>query len=118
MVDRILKYLFFDQAVRNSGIAFGINLPNFILIILFIITSLILVPWLIKLWTIGQHLQASLVWLIILGASSNIIDRIKFGFVVDYINLKIWPVFNIADIIIVISVAVLFIYHFRLSSTS
>jgi signal peptidase II len=38
---------------------------------------------------------------IILGAISNMLDRLKFGYVVDYFNLKWFTIFNIADIMIV-----------------
>jgi len=112
IIDRILKYLFFYQIIKdsfflayakNAGIAFGINLPKPFLIIFYFIIALIIIALiirLIKLWTGGKHLAASLIWLVILGAASNIIDRIKFGFVIDYINLYIWPVFNLADMMI------------------
>ena len=112
IIDRILKYLFSHQAIedsffltytKNTGIAFGINFPKDFLIIFYFIIALIilaLIIWLIKLLTGGKYLAASLIWLVILGAGSNIIDRIKFGFVIDYINLHIWPVFNLADMMI------------------
>jgi lipoprotein signal peptidase len=38
------------------------------------------------------------------GAASNLIDRVHHGGIVDFINVKIWPVFNIADAAIVIGV--------------
>ena len=36
------------------------------------------------------------------GAVSNLIDRIRLGHVVDFFDFRIWPVFNIADIAIVL----------------
>ena len=36
------------------------------------------------------------------GAASNLIDRVHLGGIVDFIDVKIWPVFNIADAAIVI----------------
>ena len=36
--------------------------------------------------------------LILGGAVSNLFDRIRFGCVVDFIDFRIWPVFNVADI--------------------
>jgi signal peptidase II len=40
--------------------------------------------------------------LIISGAISNIIDRINYGCVIDFIDPKFWPVFNLADVYITI----------------
>lgn len=39
------------------------------------------------------------------GAVSNLIDRIRLGHVVDFFDFRIWPVFNIADIAIVLGAA-------------
>lgn len=44
------------------------------------------------------------------GALGNLIDRIRLGYVIDFIDLMIWPVFNVADIAITIGVAVLAYY--------
>lgn len=40
--------------------------------------------------------------LIYAGAVSDLIDRFRLGGVVDFINLKIWPSFNLADLLIVV----------------
>jgi signal peptidase II len=40
------------------------------------------------------------------GASSNLIDRLWRGGVVDFIDLKVWPVFNLADVAIVLGVLI------------
>jgi signal peptidase II len=41
---------------------------------------------------------------IISGITGNVIDRIFYGGVIDFINFKFWPIFNIADSLIVIGV--------------
>lgn len=38
------------------------------------------------------------------GAVGNLIDRVRTGLVVDYLDFRVWPVFNIADIAIVVGV--------------
>ena len=50
--------------------------------------------------------------IIIAGAVGNLIDRIRLGYVIDFIDVKFWgiydfPVFNVADILIVIGTIVL-----------
>lgn len=47
------------------------------------------------------------------GAIGNLIDRIRFGYVVDFLDLRWWPVFNVADIALTIGVALLFIEVIR-----
>ncbi len=43
------------------------------------------------------------------GAIGNLIDRIRFGYVVDFLDLRWWPVFNVADIALTVGVSLLFI---------
>ena len=45
--------------------------------------------------------------LILGGAVGNLIDRLRFGFVIDFLDLRIWPVFNIADSVITLAALVL-----------
>ncbi len=47
------------------------------------------------------------------GAIGNIVDRFHFGFVVDFIDLGWWPVFNVADSCITIGVALLILTSFK-----
>ena len=39
------------------------------------------------------------------GAVGNLIDRIRQGLVIDFFDFRIWPVFNVADVAIVLGVA-------------
>jgi signal peptidase II len=48
--------------------------------------------------------------LILGGAVGNLIDRVRLGYVVDFIDLRWWPVFNLADSAIVIGVLLLVLY--------
>ncbi|MGI6413806.1 MAG: signal peptidase II [Syntrophomonadaceae bacterium] len=86
--------------IRNQGAAFGILQGKswfFLITAAFIIFALIWynhryhTPRLIKLFT----------GCIAGGALGNLIDRVVFGYVVDFFDLGWWPVFNIADAAIV-----------------
>lgn len=99
---------FFElRQVRNPGTAFGIiqakPWP------LFLVSVVVFFVLLFVLWRCGKPgnvlFQVGL-GLIIGGAIGNIIDRIALGEVVDFIDFKFWPVFNIADMVIVIGVAI------------
>lgn len=111
--DRVLKYFLINNtAIKNKGIAFGISIPenlNFIFYIILFIIIIFLTHWLIKSWLAKKRLEVIALLLIIVGAASNIIDRIKYGAVIDFIDLKFWPVFNIGDMMIVSGVILLII---------
>ena len=50
------------------------------------------------------------------GALGNLVDRLTRGYVVDFIDIKIWPVSNIADICIVTGVCILAVLLLRQQS--
>ena len=45
--------------------------------------------------------------LVMAGALGNLYDRLRFGFVIDFLDLRVWPVFNVADISICVGVGLL-----------
>ena len=45
--------------------------------------------------------------LVIGGSISNLADRVRLGYVTDFLDLRYWPAFNLADSFIVIGVAIL-----------
>jgi signal peptidase II len=51
--------------------------------------------------------------LILGGAVGNLIDRALLGYVVDFIDVRIWPVFNIADSAITVGAVLLCIHYLR-----
>jgi len=92
--------------VENPGIAFGIRVGNGTLFtILSIIASLIIVIYLATHWDETMGIKCGLA-LILGGAVGNLIDRIRFGQVVDFLDVGLknvrWPVFNVADSAVVI----------------
>ncbi len=80
-----------------------------------ITTSLIVIALLIWLWRLPHRarlLPASLA-LIIGGAMGNLVDRLRFGYVIDFIDVHYhewhWPIFNLADSAIVIGAILLLV---------
>ena len=56
--------------------------------------------------------HASIV-LIVSGALSNLFDRIFFGHIIDFIDFRIWPIFNIADACITLGILYLVFYYIK-----
>ena len=88
----------------NEGIAFSLPLPNALSIILSIIISILLIGFFIKFFKQKQFYLLMPIALIFIGAISNLIDRLRFGAVVDLISFYIWPAFNLADCYIVVGI--------------
>jgi signal peptidase II len=127
LVDRIFKFLathhwdqthllnkFFGwQPSINTGIAFGLPLPNQIIIILTIPIIIILIY---LLWQPGYpFLKICSLWLILTGALSNLFDRLIYHHIIDYF-LLFTAIINIADILITIGF-VLYLFDFYVLQT-
>ena len=102
-----LNNLFGWEFFSNYGIAFSIPVPNWFVLLL---TPLLL--FVVFLWYKMIENKTSFLFfafsLLGLGAISNFVDRMLFGFTTDYIRL-FTSVINIADIMIVIGVAFMYI---------
>ncbi len=97
--------------VWNHGISFGMlsgqRLP-LLLIALAVIVVLILLRWLMK---VADWLTVIGIGLVVGGALGNVVDRVRFGAVADFLDFHVanlhWPAFNIADSAIFMGVVVL-----------
>ena len=98
----ILQDIFHLTYVLNPGAAFGIlsNQRAFLLATgaVLILATAYFYP-LLKKSDGCLQLGATM---ILSGAVANLIDRVQTGFVVDFFDFRIWPVFNVADIAIVL----------------
>ena len=93
--------------VQNSGIAFGLfsNATAGVIVV-----TAIAVAWMLVYFARsgGRHpvLPVAL-GLVIGGSVSNLADRVRLGFVTDFLDFRYWPAFNLADSFIVIGVGIL-----------
>jgi signal peptidase II len=93
--------------VQNSGIAFGLFSSATAVVI---VLTLVAVAWMIGYFARSgaRHpLLPVAVGLLLGGSTSNLADRIRLGHVTDFLDLRYWPAFNLADSFIVIGVAIL-----------
>jgi signal peptidase II len=93
--------------VRNPGVAFGL-LPQVPVLVpaLIALTLLFLLFYNEARWVYQPRVQGALA-LLAGGAVGNLIDRLRLGAVVDYIDFHIWPVFNVADLAVTTGAALL-----------
>ncbi len=108
----------------NKGVAFGLLNQyetavqmGLIIMVLSMIVGLFI--WLSKIYKTDQW-QAISLSLILGGAIGNVIDRIRFGYVIDFIDFYIgnwhWHTFNVADSFICIGAGMLFLSIFKKES--
>ena len=88
--------------VYNRGGAFGIFQNQLFLFVLVSFFALGLIIYSLK-NKANSWIYKLALSLIFGGAVGNLIDRLRFGFVIDFLDLRIWPVFNIADSVITIA---------------
>ena len=102
----VLPFLAFEN-VRNKGVAFGLG--GDISAILIGATIVLLLGLLVFL--ASRDRSGWLIWLpaalLIGGALGNLADRVRDGAVTDFIDLPLWPTFNLADVAIVAGVLLL-----------
>jgi len=114
----IIKNFFTFNYMENFGIAFSIPVPKTILILGTIILLILLTYLFFKEFDFKKRIaQASLI-LVLAGGIGNLIDRIFRGFVVDFISIWKWPIFNIADVYISVGVLLLIIFYAKIKRSS
>lgn len=103
--------------IRNSGAAFGISFGSSN--VMFAVTALVII-FLVFLYFKGtlrpDHIIGKIsVMMVLGGAVGNLIDRIRMGEVIDFIDMGIglhrWPIYNFADIYVTIGMFILLIIY-------
>ena len=101
--------------VRNFGGAFGVLEGSQILFFAASLMAVGCVYWQFPLICARAGMPGcALSAMITAGALGNMCDRIRLGYVVDMIDLKWWPVFNVADICITVGITVMIIWVSRM----
>lgn len=105
----VVPNLFHLSYVQNTGIAFGMfqNYPAAWSIIITVSICLLLIG--VRFFKHEPFAKRMAYGFILGGAIGNWIDRIRLHHVIDFLDFRVWPVFNIADSFITVGV-VLFIW--------
>ncbi len=101
----MISGVFHLTLVYNRGAAFGM-LKNQIPLFIFVSLAAIVLIF-VNLKKDNSFLNRISLSLILAGALGNLVDRIFLGHVVDFLDFRIWPVFNIADSAITIGAILL-----------
>jgi len=100
------------ELTRNTGVAFSIGGGTSILVVL---ATILAVSGLCAFFFFNRAQRA--IWLpaglMLGGAIGNIIDRFRHEAVTDFINLPVWPTFNIADVSIVAGVLAMIVITWK-----
>lgn len=105
-IPALARYFTFTH-VTNTGIAFGLFREwGSILVAVAVVVIAFLLLYTHQLATARWPIQIAM-GLQLGGAFGNLIDRIRFGFVTDFLDFKFWPVFNLADSAIVVGMLML-----------
>ncbi|MFC1552214.1 signal peptidase II [Candidatus Latescibacterota bacterium] len=108
--------------IKNPGAAFGLTLGHPLIMLAITITIVIVLSYLfIKGDLFSDNMLGKFAMVMVLaGAFGNLIDRIRFREVVDFIDMGIgthrWPVYNMADLYVTIGMFIL-IYYFAFKET-
>lgn len=109
----VVSSVFHITYVLNPGAAFGLlaNRTSFFIVVTIAVVLAVLIGY----RRIPKHqlLMRMALGLVVGGAVGNLIDRIRLGRVVDFLDFRIWPVFNLADTAIVIGAGLLLIEVWR-----
>jgi len=96
--------------VRNFGSAFSIIEDANLFLLIVGIAAIILILYFLIIVAKGSILLEIAISLQLSGAIGNIMDRVRHGSVTDFIDIGIWPVFNIADSCISVGMALLILH--------
>ncbi|MCA9408509.1 MAG: signal peptidase II [Candidatus Omnitrophica bacterium] len=115
----IINNILHMTLVHNTGIAFGFFKDQGVVFIIVPIIAIILLIFNIYYYrqTDGALSLSYIIAfsLILGGAFGNLIDRVAYGYVIDFIDFRVWPVFNVADSAITIGAVIIAIKCFLLS---
>lgn len=109
----VLAGIFHITYIHNDGAAFQLLEGQQLLLIL--VTSAALLGLFIYMAKVRKTAHWSLLLPLALlggGGLGNLVDRVRFGYVVDFFDFRIWPIFNIADICVVVGCGFLLLHLF------
>jgi len=109
----LIKNIFNLTYIHNLGAGFGILQEQKLLLIFISIIVIGFIFYYIRKIRNKEKTLQIIVGFVLGGTIGNLIDRISYGFVIDFLDFQIWPIFNAADSFLTIGVIGLIIYFWK-----
>jgi signal peptidase II len=110
----VIGDIFHLTLVHNTGAAFGLLKDHpYLFVGAAFLFSLVMIYLLVSRRFVLERRERTAVSLVLGGTLGNLTDRIRFGYVIDFLDLRVWPVFNIADSSITIGAVMLAFFMIR-----
>ena len=104
----IAKNIFHLTLVYNTGAAFGVlGRHSYLFVAVSLLAVVVINYFLLKKSNILNSAERIALSFIMGGTLGNLIDRVRLGYVTDFLDFRVWPVFNLADSFITIGAFVL-----------
>ncbi|MGB2705373.1 MAG: signal peptidase II [Candidatus Omnitrophota bacterium] len=105
----VIKNTFHITLVHNTGAAFGSFKEQTLFFIIIASLAVAAIVIYIRKTRKAFFLRDAALALILGGALGNLTDRLRLGYVIDFLDFRIWPVFNVADSAVTIGAIMLVI---------
>ena len=109
----VVKNIFYITYLQNLGAGFGILQQQRLLLILVSAAVVCIILFYSKKIGKKDRLLQVISGIVLGGTIGNLIDRIIYGYVIDFLDFMIWPVFNIADSAVTIGIILLIVYYWK-----
>ncbi|MFC1723595.1 signal peptidase II [Nanoarchaeota archaeon] len=109
----VIPNIFSITRINNTGAAFGLMKGYNILFFIAALAVFVLFIMYYKEIVKDNYLMITASF-ILSGTIGNTLDRLYFGYVVDYLNLSFWPTFNLSDVFLTIGTIMLIWYMWGL----
>ncbi len=102
--------------IRNKGAAFGFFQGGILLFLVVTVVAIGMIVYFHRTFRGRSPWLQVLLGVILGGTAGNLVDRLRFGYVTDFLSIGVgdvrWPAFNVADSSVVVGIGLLVIYLF------
>ena len=109
----IISNIFHLTYINNTGAGFGILKTQTLILIFVSIAVIGIIFYNFDRIKNNETLLQILAGFVLGGTIGNLIDRLAYGHVIDFLDFQIWPIFNFADSFVTIGVIGLIIYLWK-----